>query len=278
MPNHLAIDQFRRLKSRTHDYEEALARTNLAVRCWQKQMGEHDETPAPEHRVLTWLLSNHIIQAFYRRYGIDCIPFTIGGMYGYGMVVGPEPAGCQRTDIKKTAEIACGSVRVDPKIDRLEPYTVTKAIADGKDPLWAIDRAARLAVGNAWPDRCPHQNCRHGSDGETYCTVSQIITLMLTMGYLSDAILGTHVACSEYGENLNKLRTHPLYICGFVEEPCFAQEWFELNSPKRETEPWGWIHRSTGDFVTWENSERVAFYDWWRGNADEGLEWMIKRV
>lgn len=271
-----SFERYERMRARSADYGEALVRTNLAVRCWLRRTGNHPkwsgEGDPPPHRVMVWLLANHILQAFYRQYGIDVIPFTVGDMYGYGMKVRPSE-GCMRTDLQDTAWIACGSVRVDPQVPGLAPFKVGRRILRGQDPLWVIDTGAILAVGGRWPDRCKIGTCRHRHDAGLYLTVNQIITLLLCMGYLQDAILGTWVECSPWGVHPTD-PPHPLRSLGFVDRPTFTYEFFELN-PR-----WGapiWIHRTTGELVTGAGT-RVGFKEWCGGDVDRGLHYVCRLV
>lgn len=138
------LQYYRRMRSRNADFARALARTNLAIRCWLGRIGEMPadvEKLRGEHRrVMAWLLANHLVQAYYRRCGIDARPFAIGGMYGYGFAVGPQSPVCQRRDFWETAWVACSSVRVDPLDydgqpgDAARSYEVAEAIAGEKTP------------------------------------------------------------------------------------------------------------------------------------------------
>ena len=204
MKEHSIFDftRYKRMRERNEDYSLALTRTNLAVRCWLGRVGDgyREEAGIPQRpRILAWMLANHIVQSFYRRAGIDVLPFSCGGMYGYGVSVGIQTDSCNRKDIGETARIACGSVRVDPKVGNVRAYRLTDVILSGEDPLWAIDKAATVAIGSRWLDKCSNHYCRHRQDADIYLVVYQIITLLLAMGYIHDAILGTFVDCSEYG-------------------------------------------------------------------------------
>jgi len=74
------FDRYKRMCECNYDYNLALSRTNIAIRCW-----EHWASPIPKDTeilrekyrcVLAWLLANHLIQAYYRRCGIDVRPFS----------------------------------------------------------------------------------------------------------------------------------------------------------------------------------------------------------
>jgi len=274
------VDRYRRMRERNADYARALARMNLAVRCWLARVGEscrEDSGSPPRHRILAWLLANHIVQAFYRRTGIDVIPFSCGGMYGYGMSVGIKAESCSRKDVGETAWIACGSVRVDSKVGDERQYSVTEAILSGEDPLWAIDKAAKLAIGSRWLDQCPEHNCRHYRDAETYLTVYQIITLLLSMGFVQDAILGTFVDCSEYGCNSGAPK-HPLRLAGLFSEPQFAMDYFEVG-PISDGKPVHlWIHRRTGALLFGEDRQIIEYRQWCCGEVERGLSWICDRI
>ena len=58
----VTFDQYLRMRDRNADYARALARTNLAIRCWEKAGGKVWYLP------LMWMLDNHIVQAFYKRF------------------------------------------------------------------------------------------------------------------------------------------------------------------------------------------------------------------
>lgn len=264
------------MKTRASDYGRALSRTNLAIRCWLRRIGDNPNwlelADPPVHRVLTWLLSNHILQAFYREYGIDVIPFTIGGMYGYGMNVQPGRS-CLREDVGVTARIACGSVRVDPEVPNLPSIAVRDPVEQGEDPLWLIDTAAMHAVGGRWPTRCRVHACRHRHDARVYLSVHQILTLLLCMGYASDAILGTYVECNEYGVYPTD-PPHPLRRLGYVNEPRFIQDFFNVWLVSNETV---WVHRGSGELVT-SAGDVIPFSKWCGGDVDLGLRFLCRMV
>ena len=67
----VTFDQYLRMRDRNTDYARALARTNLAIRCWEKAGGKVWYLP------LMWMLDNHIVQAFYKRSGIDVQPAAL---------------------------------------------------------------------------------------------------------------------------------------------------------------------------------------------------------
>lgn len=274
------LDRYRRMRERNADYSRALARTNLAIRCWITRAGDEcrDESGyPPRHRVLAWLLANHIVQAFYRPAGIDVIPFSCGGMYGYGLSVGVNAESCSRKDVGETAWIACGSVRVDSKVGDEREYTVTDSILSGEDPLWAIDKAAKLAIGSKWPDRCSESHCRHKQDAEVYLTIYQIITLLLAMGCVQDATLGTYVDCSEYGHNSGAPK-HPLRVAGLFDEPQFTQDYFEVGPVLRDKPAHLWIHRRTGAVLFGEDRQACDYKRWCGGEVERGLTWICERI
>lgn len=280
----LSYQDYQRVKRWTADYAEALIRTNLAVRCWlhrtRNKPDRSDSDGGPQaRRVLAWLLGNHILQAFYRDYGIDVIPFTVDHMYGYGMAV-RTAEGCKRKDREETAWIACGSVRVDTDVrpetqngPRLPSIEVYRRVREGEDPLWVIDTAAIHAVGGRWPRHCRYKTCAHRRDADIYLTLNQIITLMLCMGYARDAILGTFVECSVWGEHPTD-PPHPLRRLGFVSKPTFTGDFLEiLLTNKGDSSVCVWIHRSSGELVTAEG-ELIPYTDWCGGDIDRGLEYL----
>ena len=274
------LERYRWMRDRNVDYARALARTNLAVRCWLARVGENcreESISPPRHRILAWLLANHIVQAFYRRTGIDVIPFSCGGMYGYGLSVGIKVESCSRKDVGETAWIACGSVRVDSKVVDEREYSVTDSILSGEDPLWAIDKAAKLAIGSQWPDRCPEPHCRHKQDTDIYLTVYQIITLLLSMGYVRDAILGTFVDCSEYGCN-NGAPKHPLRLAGLFSKPQFTMDYFEIGPISDDKPVHFWIHRRTGVLLFGEDRQISEYRQWCGGEVEHGLSWICNRI
>ena len=274
------LDRYRRMRDRNADYSRALARTNLAIRCWLARVGDdcRDESGhPPRHRMLAWLLANHIVQGFFRRIGIDVIPFSCGGMYGYGMSVGSNAASCGRKDVGETAWIACGSVRVDSKVGDEREYPVTDSILSGEDPLWAIDKAAKLAIGSQWPDRCTEPHCRHKQDAEVYLTIYQIITLLLAMGYAQDAILGTFIDCSEYGQNSGAPK-HPLRLAGLIDGPQFTSDYFEVGPVSPDKPVHLWIHRRTGALLFGKDWQAFEYKHWCGGNVERGLSWICDRI
>ncbi|WP_109208037.1 hypothetical protein [Moorella sp. Hama-1] len=282
------LQRYRQMRSRNADFARALARTNLAIRCWLGRIGEMPadvEKLRGEHRrVMAWLLANHLVQAYYRRCGIDARPFAIGGMYGYGFAVGPQSPVCQRRDFWETAWVACSSVRVDPLDydgqpgDAARSYEVAEAIARGEDPLWVIDRASVVALGRRWPPTCPEAQCQHWKDSEIYLTVYQVITLLLAMGYLADAILGTFLD-HYYGFNHGATPGHLLRMTTrMVTASGFTPEWFELGPSYHTSRPFGWIHRSRGDLVLRGESRPIPYADWCGGSVDRGLEFLCRQM
>lgn len=274
------LDRYQRMRERNADYSRALSRTNLAVRCWLARVGDgyrEDCGTPPRHRILAWLLANHIVQAFYHRTGMDVEPFSCGGMYGYGLSVGIKAESCNRKDIGETAWIACGSVRVDPKGGDIREYQLTEAILAGEDPLWAIDKAATVAIGAKWLERCQEPHCRHKQDADIYTTVYQIITLLLAMGYVKDAILGTFVDCSEYGCN-DGAPKHPLRLAGLFQEPQFTEAYFEINLISDDYRKCFWIHRSSGALLFDGDRQIVSYQQWCGGEVERGLSWICDRL
>ena len=277
---HFGIDRYRRMKERNAGYSRALVRTNLAVQCWIARAGEdwRSESGSPLRRcMLTWLLANHIVQAFYSRTGIDIQPFSCGGMYGYGMSVGIQAESCNRRDIGESAWIACGSVRVDTKVGEEREFCLTDAIIAGEEPLWVVDKGAMLAIGSKWPDRCRALNCQHRLDSEVYLTIYQIITMLLAMGYVEDAILGTFVDCSDYGDYPGDPK-HPLRLAGVLLEPQFTQDYFEIRQVCGEKQIEFWIHRRTGSLLFAGDRHVQPFSKWCGGKVEQGLSWICSRL
>ena len=271
---------YSRMRERNADYTQALARTNLAVRCWLGRVGDgyHDESANhPRRRILAWLLTNHIVQAFYRRVGIDVLPVSCGGMYGYGLSVRIDEDSCSRRDIGETALIACGSVRVDPEVGDEKPYHLTEVILSGEDPLWAIDKAAKVAIGSQWLKKCEAHNCWHYKDADVYLVISQIITRLLVMGYVYDAILGTFVDCSEYGIDKGPPK-HPLRVNGVFSRPQFTMDYFEVGPVYKNSEVYFWIQRRTGELWVGKENKAILFADWCGGSVEGGLSWLCSRI
>lgn len=256
----MSFDQYLRMRDRNEDYARALARTNLAIRCWEKRGQEIGYLP------LMWMLDNHIVQAFYRRSGIDVIPLSAGGMYGYERKVAVFPENCQSVhEAKELSRIATGSCRVDnPRIRT--SITVSDALQDGENPLGLIERAALAAVGG-WPAKCPCHGCRHQKDADVYLTVRQILTLYVVMGQAKGVpILGTEIRPIDHAEK------HPLMMAGFFEERGFTYEWFDVES--------FWIHRRKGTLVFLRDGEvkSIPYAVWCSGSVEKGLGWILREL
>jgi hypothetical protein len=169
------LDRYRRMRERNQDVNRALARTNIAVRCWL-------------HRIQSIPGNVEELRAKHRR--------------------------------------------------------------------MVIDKAAIAALGQRWRLKCTIDNCRHHADADIYLTLYQIITLLLCMGYISDAILGTFVDCSEYGHQ-NENPSHPLRLAGIFTEPCFSNNYFEIGPTNRSQNAFAWVHRSTGDLLLANGREMI---------------------
>lgn len=256
----MTFDQYVRMRDRNADYARALARTNLALRCWERAGRDIGYLP------LLWLLDNHIVQAFYRRSGIDVIPLSAGGMYGYGRKVAVFPENCRSVrEAKELSRIATGSCRVDNPHTRVS-VTVSDALQDGENPLGLIERAALAAVGG-WPAKCACHGCRHQKDADVYLTIRQILTLYVVMGQTEGVpMLGTEI------RPLDDAERHPLMMAGFFEERSFSYEWFDA-------QPF-WIHRRNGTLVSFRdgNANVVPYAAWCNGSVEKGLGWILQNL
>lgn len=274
----LTFEMYEQIRDEQADYLIAMDRTHIAVQCWLKRLGNKiDESQEPPlFLCLMWLLDNHIVQAFYRSYGIDVLPFAMGGMHGYGRRVGIDAGSCSRHDIKDLSYIATGSSCIDVRSSSLQSYGLKEDILAGKEPFKAIDYAALFAIGGKWPEPCLRDDCFHRRDAAVYLTVRQILTLLVVMGYAEDAILGTYVDCSDYGATTEP--THPLRVGGALSEPQFTMDYFSIELKKPRLHRRFWIHRRTG--MLWQDApvKGFAFDDWCGGRVDAGLEWILHNL
>ena len=273
MEEKITFSQYMRMRERTHDYAIALSRTNLVVQLLKrrKKLTHQDDINFIEWM---WILDNHIVQAFYHRYGIDIQYITIDSMYGYARKVGIHSPICMRTDlIDGLSVIATGSSRVDSH-ERISFYPRDE-LEKGIGLLQVVDRAALFAVGGQWPGRCLASGCWHHKDAGIYQTIFQILTLMVVMGWFDghQPILGTWVDCSPYGDIADKTE-HPLRKLGLVFEPCFAPTWFDCQSL--------WINRHDGTLVLQQKCtavvEQYTFNEWYGGSVEHGLQWLISKM
>lgn len=272
MEDRISFSQYVRMRERTHDYATALARTNLAVQLLKRRKAKSNPEKIT-YLELMWLLDNHIVQTFYRRYGIDVQYITIGDMYGYGRKIGVHPPICMRDDLlEKRSMIATGSSRIDAPDGK--KFHLRDELAKGKSLLQAIDEGAMFAVGNAWPSRCQAKGCLHHHDADVYLPVFQILTLLVVMGWFKGyyPILGTWVNCSSYGIDENEPK-HPLLKLKLVPEPCFSPKWFDCGIL--------WINRHDGRLVL-QNShtatvEQHNFAEWCSGSVEHGLHWLMSQ-
>ncbi|GAB4270781.1 hypothetical protein [Thermincola ferriacetica] len=74
----------REVSDNNREYCKALEMTSLNINLWLKRAGTLPDSPeeiaSKYRRCLAWILSNHIVQRFHKKYGVDVIPFTIGEM------------------------------------------------------------------------------------------------------------------------------------------------------------------------------------------------------
>lgn len=256
----MTFDQYLRMRDRNADYARALARTNLAIRCWEKTGGKVWYLP------VMWLLDNHIVQAFYKRSGIDMRAESVGGMFGYARTVGIFPESCRQVKVPRTlGQISTASTSAaNPKMEHA--YSVVDALEQGANPIGAIERAALAAVGG-WPARCKHRDCPHCKDAEVYLTIYQILTLYVVMGQAEDApILGTELKSSAAWQEIG----HPLWQTGLFKERAFSYEWFDVGNI--------WIHRRTGTLVYAPDGKARtrAYGEWCNGSVEQGLRWLLE--
>ena len=239
----ISMQQYRQIRNINKEYAKAMARTNLAIKIWQENGGEIHWLP------IMWLLDNHIIQAYYRYHRVDVIPVSIGGMYGYGRNVS--------IGNRNLAAIATSSSRVEYSdgnpASGVHCFALRKHLSKGGNALYLIDYAVSLAVGTITKRLEP-------IDADIYLTIHQIITLLVVMGKVGDAILG-----AVNHEN------HPLHILNFVPKDMFSYEWFDVDSKI-------WIHRYTGRLVCGGRIRSWKYSDWCGGSVEKGLSWMLTNV
>lgn len=241
----LTIERYEQVKKWTSDYGEALVRTNLAVRCWLRRVGERPDRfqrgDPPAHLVLSWLVRNHIVQAFYRAYGIDVLPDPEDAGPGHGMVV-QVAEGCKGKEPARLATIEVAGARVEPHLPGMRRLDVYPLVEQGEDPLWVIDTAAILAVGGRWPRHCYRRSCPHRRDAAVYLALNQVITLLLCMGYARDAML--------------------VRPSGYSQQPTFVIRLADGETIR--------IQRSTGELLTTDGTV-VPFADWCGDDVDQGV-------
>ncbi len=263
------------------DEARALARTTRAVACWRKRarkLGGLDpqDIQIRHRRVLAWLIANHLVQAWYRRSGLDVLPFSIGDMYGYGMRI----ARCNCRQARRMREdrdlswVACGSVRVDRQ-DGGGRYHVTDRLAEGQDPLAIILEAAEFALCEQIPGRCTSRSCAHRYDAHVYLDIYQVITMLLARGVIHDAILGDDVHRTISGWNVPWEIPHPLLQAGIVAQEGFTGEYFVISVKPGEC---AWIGRRRGDLLVLGDREPIEFEDWCGGEAERGEDYLERRL
>ncbi|MGE5574812.1 MAG: hypothetical protein ACM3UL_01640 [Ignavibacteria bacterium] len=272
----------REVSDNNREYCRALEMTSLNINLWLKRAGILPDSPeeiaSKYRRCLAWILSNHIVQRFHKKYGVDVIPFTIGEMYGYGMAV--QSHRIEEKESRDISWIACGSVRIDPRYESgNESYHVPENLIQKGQPLWVMEEAAQKAIGDNL-NECNDRNCYHRKNVSTYLTIYQIITQLLCAGFLRDAILGAFVDCDFYGA-FNQ-PSHPLLQTGQVKETCLTQDYFELGPDFRDREV-GWINRYTGELTLNppEGSSNIIVmpYKKWCGNRTEkGFDYLANII
>lgn len=263
MEQKMTFDQYIRMRERNADFARALARTNLALRCWERSE-MWDEICAAQSMKIMWLLDNHILQAFYKRCGIDVLPLSIGGMYGYGRKVCIHPHNCKQVkEEKELSLLATSSGRVDgdypgPKI------ILSKELEAGANPIGLLERATLAAVGG-WPSKCNCTGCQHKKDADIYLTIHQILTLYVVMGYgvKETPILGLSTGYTGGS-------THTLAIMGLCKKETFTYDWFDCRT--------FWINRRNGILVYGGGRSAiiVPYEKWCNGSVEKGLRWILE--
>jgi hypothetical protein len=245
----LRPDVLERMIARTSDHGDALSRTNLAVRLWLRRIGnrfpcDEDEFPSDEHWTLAFLVWNHIVQCFYREYGIDVVPGTAGFGYLYFCDIRRPKSVCAQADGSRLGSVTNGTISAVPEhSDDRSPLhqtlVVRRAVAAGEDPLWVIERAARIAVGGRFPRRCIGEGCRHREDGRIYRDVSQALATVLAAGLVKQASLNER-----------------------------DRMWFDAGPAT--------IHRSSGELKM--NGQSFSFEAWNRGDWVRALRFFADRL
>jgi hypothetical protein len=274
----MELERYQRMKMRVADYTAAIASTNLAARCWTRRVGTAGLRKEGNERslVLVWLLTNHILQLGYRRAGVDVLPDFPGGGYGYAYSVG-RASSCLRGDLGALGGFTFASLTLQPpKVSGPSKVStkdqLTKAVAKGQDPLWAVDRAAEVVLGTRWLRRCHADGCAHREDHRAYLVMSNIVTLAVALGHLHFAILGPDLDSDQGTVSYAPAAISDQYYASPKE---LYANWFELG--RDGGGPTIWIDRKSG-LLTRKNGTTIPFQVWSRGEVDHGLKTIVELV
>lgn len=255
----ISIEDYKKIVDENKDYNRALSRTNLNACVLMERIKSIPKTEgnlSGEYRTpLVLMLENQIVQAYYRNYGIDVQPFSIGGMYGYGVDITHINPYCIKEEKLRYARIACGSIRID--LDR-KSLKVAEAICRTEDLFSSITNAVKFIVDNNKIEKCRCKNCSHFYDAEVYLTIYQIITMLSCMGYIKwQGILGAEVdrAIAER----------------FGISDGFSQDYFYVEMTNRSF----LINRHTGFLIIKNSMQSFEYNNWCRNSVEKGLGFLI---
>jgi len=288
-------ERYQQVRKWSADYGEALMRTNLAVRCWLQRLGGRTKPgrlvtalgyvrqgqrtgsgswspgtqyvpPAPR-TVFTWLVCNHIRQAFYRSYGIDVVPSCQGASGGSILAV-QRAGGCKGKEPERLAIIDAAALRVEP-VRAAVPFLDVLALLDHvDDPLWVIDAVAVHAVGGRWPRHCHRRSCPHRRDAATYLTINQIVTLLVCMGHAQEVTL-TGATGAETRDSTGRM----VHAAGGIPGAGFPGRCFAVRLAPGNGRCAVSVDGSTGQLVT-AAGELIPFDTWCGGDVDQGLRFL----
>jgi hypothetical protein len=239
----------------TKNYNRALARTNLNCKVLMRRISE---LPTNDYKIdnilnnsFRRILWNHIIQAYYKDYGIDIIPESCGDMYGYFVMITQK----SMTDSKRLADLTSGSLRFD--IPR-ESYETLKELCTTQDLFITVIKAMKFLEDKVFTNSI-FSNYKIKTNDEVYTTIYQTLTIALCMGIVDFWILGA--------EDL------PQHLRGKDFNIEF-QEYFEVNMKQNMK---CFIQRSTGTLYYHDRMD-IEYNLWCNGDVGQGLEYIQKLI
>lgn len=244
------------MRERNKDYARAMVRTDLAIKLFKQSGNEIHYNP------IMWILNNHILQAFFRCYGVDVIPLSAGDMYGYGRYVKTCTDMCFKTEV--FSKIATGSSRIEYNGDC---FYVKEKLKRGEDFFRTIDEATKFAIGGEFPSGAyKHKNCLHREEADVYLTVHQILTLLVCMGYCN-GILGR----DGYGPDKDLVK-----LGLATEEQYYITDYFFMYNIDNDVN--FCVNRHTGNIVIKRELKIIPFDDWCGNSVEQGLKWIIDNI